>query len=91
MVQSDQLTTDIPNYLPNRIAKGQQEDLDYQDSSDEQLYQVDGTVDIHTLLTNQMIIKIMRQIIIHTKYQERYVPQLMQLEKIWLKRDKPTN
>ena len=51
-VQSDQLTTDIPNYSPNRIAKCQQDDLDYQDGSDEEIYQVDGTMDIHTPTDN---------------------------------------
>ena len=49
MVHFNQLITDVPNYSPNRIAKDQQDDLDYQDSSDEQLHQVDGTTDIHTL------------------------------------------
>ena len=29
MVQSDQLTTNIPNHLPNGIATGQQDDSDY--------------------------------------------------------------
>ena len=51
-VQSNLLTTDIPNYSPNRIAKGRNDDLDYQDNSDEQLHQVDGTMDTHTLSDN---------------------------------------
>ena len=29
MVQSDQLTTNIPNHLPNSVATGQQDDSDY--------------------------------------------------------------
>ena len=47
-VQSDQLTTKIPNYLPNDIGIGQQNDNDYQDDREDYLYQVDGTMDIHT-------------------------------------------
>ena len=48
MVQSDQLTTDIPNLSPNSIATGQQTDYDYQDDREEDLYQVDGTTDVQT-------------------------------------------
>ena len=48
MVQSDQLITRIPNYLPNNIGMGQQDDNDYQDDREDYLYQVDGTTDIHT-------------------------------------------
>ena len=47
-MQSDQLTTDIPNYLPNSIATGQQDDYNYQDDREEDLYQVDGTMDQQT-------------------------------------------
>ena len=47
-VQSDQLTTKIPNYSPNNIGIGQQNDNDYQDDREDYLYQVDGTIDIHT-------------------------------------------
>ena len=47
-VQSDLLTTDIPNYSPNSIASGQQDDDDYQDDREEDLYQVDGTMDVQT-------------------------------------------
>ena len=46
MVQSDQLTTNIPNYLSNTIATAQQDDYDYQDNKEEELYRVDGTTDI---------------------------------------------
>ena len=48
MVQSNQLTTNIPNNLPNstEISRGQQDDYDYQDDREEYLYQVDGTTDI---------------------------------------------
>ena len=48
MVQSNQLTTRIPNYSPNNIGIGQQNDNDYQDDRENYLYQVDGTTDIHT-------------------------------------------
>ena len=48
MVQSDQLTTNIPNNLPNNTEIGQQDDYDYQDDREEYLYQVDDTMDIHT-------------------------------------------
>ena len=47
-VQSNQLTTEIPNYSPNSIAKGQQGDYDYKDDREEDLYHVDGTMDIQT-------------------------------------------
>ena len=47
-VQSDQLTTRIPNYVPNNIGIGQQNDSDYPDDREDHLYQVDGTTDIHT-------------------------------------------
>ena len=47
-VQSDQLTTRIPNNLPNNTDIGQQDDNDYQDDREEHLYQVDGTTDIYT-------------------------------------------
>ena len=48
MVKSNQLTTRIPNYSPNNIGVGQQNDNDYQDDREDYLYQVDGTTDIHT-------------------------------------------
>ena len=48
MVQSNQLTTKIPNYSPNNIGRGQQNDNDYQDDREDYLYQVDGTMNIHT-------------------------------------------
>ena len=48
MVQSNQLTTNIPNNSPNSIEIGQQDDYDYQDDREEYLYQVDGTTDIYT-------------------------------------------
>ena len=48
MVQSDQLTTKIPNNSPNNIEIGQQDDNDYPDNRKEYLYQVDGTMDVHT-------------------------------------------
>ena len=48
MVQSNQLATDIPNHSPNSIVTGQQDDYDYQDDREEDLYQVDGTTDVQT-------------------------------------------
>ena len=48
MVQSDQLTTRIPNYSSNNIGICQQNDNDYQDDREDYLYQVDGTTDINT-------------------------------------------
>ena len=48
MVQSDQLTTNILNNLPNSTEIGQQDDYDYQDEREEYLHQVDGTTDICT-------------------------------------------
>ena len=48
MVQSDQLTTNIPNNSPNSTQIGQQDDYDYPDDREEYLYQVDGTMDIHS-------------------------------------------
>ena len=51
-VQSDQLTTNIPNHSPNSIATGQQDDFDYQDDREEELYQVDGTTDVQTPTDN---------------------------------------
>ena len=47
-VQSNQLTTNIPNNSPNSTQIGQQDDYAYQDDRDEYLYQVDGTTEIHT-------------------------------------------
>ena len=52
MVQSDQLTTDIPNHLSKKIATGEQDDFDYQDDREEELYQVDGTTDVQTPTDN---------------------------------------
>ena len=45
-MQSDQLTTNIPNNLPNSTEIGQQDDFDYQDNREEYVYQADGTTDI---------------------------------------------
>ena len=52
MVQSDQLTTNIPNHLSNSIATGQQEDSGYQDDREEELYQVDSTMEVQTPTDN---------------------------------------
>ena len=48
MVQSNQLTTIITNNSPKSTEIGQQDDNDYPDDREEYLYQVDGTMDIHT-------------------------------------------
>ena len=48
MWQSDQLTTNIPNNLPNSTEIYQQDNYDYLDNREEYLYQVDGTMDIRT-------------------------------------------
>ena len=48
MVESDQLTTRVPDDLLNSTEIGQQDDNDYLDNREEYLYQVDGTMDIHT-------------------------------------------
>ena len=83
MVQSDQLTTNIPNNSPNSTEIGQQDDYDYQDNREEYLYQVDGTVDINThLLIILQMMMIESQIIMHVKDKERYTLQQIQLEKI---------
>ena len=47
-VQSDQLATRIPNYSPSNVGIGQQNDNDYPDDREDYLYQVDGTMAIHT-------------------------------------------
>ena len=49
MVQSTQLTTDIPNNLPNSTEIGQPDSYEYQDNREDYPYQVDGTMDRHTL------------------------------------------
>ena len=49
MVQSNQLTTKFPTHLSNMsIGTGQPDDSDYQDDREEELYQVDGTMDVHS-------------------------------------------
>ena len=47
MVQSDQLTIRIPNYLPSNREIGQHNDNDYPENREEYLYQIDGTTDVH--------------------------------------------
>ena len=54
-MQSDQLATNIPNYLNNSIATGQQDDSDYKDNREEHLYQVDGTMHIQTPTDNSEV------------------------------------
>ena len=80
MVQSNQLTTRIPNYSPNNIGIGQQNDNDYPDDREDYLYQVDSTTDIHLQIILQMM-KIQSQIIMHVKDREKYMCQWTQEEK----------
>ena len=47
-VQSNQLTTRILNYSPSNIGIGQQNNNDHPDDREDYLYQVDGTMDMHT-------------------------------------------
>ena len=76
MVQSNQLTMKIPNYLPNNIGIGQQNDNDYQDDREDYLYQVDGTMDIYIpLLILPQMMRIQSQITIHTKDRGKYMHQ----------------
>ena len=51
-MQSDQLTTNIPDQLSNSIEKGQQDDPSYQDNEEEEVYQVDSTMDVQTPTDN---------------------------------------
>ena len=44
-MQSDQLTTDIPDHLSS-LKIGQQDDSDYQDDKEEELFQAGGTMDL---------------------------------------------
>ena len=81
MVQSDHLTTRIPNHSPNNIGIGQQNDNDYQDDREDYLYQVDGTTDIHTPTDHSKMMKIQSQIIGHAKYREKYMHQWIQVDK----------
>ena len=78
MVQFDQLTTRIPNNLPNSTEIGQQDDNDYLDNREEYLYQVDGTTDVHTPTDHSADGEDAEPVntIIHLKDRERYVCQL---------------
>ena len=51
-VQSNQLTINIPHHLSNSIATGEQDDSDYQDDREEELYQVDDITDVQTPTDN---------------------------------------
>ena len=81
MVQSDQLTTNIPNNLPNSTEIHQQDDYDYQDDREEYLYQVNGTTDIHTPTDHCTDDEDTEPDIMHIKDKERYMLQQIQLEK----------
>ena len=52
MMQSHQLTTNISTHVSNSIATDQQDDSDYQDDREEELFQVDGTMDVQTPTDN---------------------------------------
>ena len=75
MVQSDQLTTNIPNNSPNNAEIGQQDDYDYQDNREEYVYQVDSTMDIPNPTDHRQMMKIQSQIIMHVKDRERHMLQ----------------
>ena len=81
MVQSDQLTTRIPNNLPNSTEIGQQDDNDYLDNREEYLYQVDGTMDIHTSTDHSADDEDTEPDNNTHKDRERHMLQLIQLEK----------
>ena len=77
-MQSDQLTTNIPYYLPNSIVTGQQDDFDYQDDREEELYQVDGTIDVQTPTDNLEDNEDNEPDNNACKRKERLMPQLIQ-------------
>ena len=81
MVQSDQLTTSIPNYSPNNIEIGQQNDNDYPDNREEYLYQVDGTTDVHTPTDHSADDEDTEPDNNTHKRQRKYMHQQMQIEK----------
>ena len=83
MVQSNQLTTRIPNHSSNNnnIEIGQQNDNEYLDDREEHLYQVDGTKDVNTPTDHPQMMKIQSQTIIHIKDREKYMCQQTQIEK----------
>ena len=82
MVQSDQLTKRIPNYSPNNIGIGQQNDNDYPDHREDYLYHISYHIIsyIHLLIIQQMI-RIQIQIITHAKDREKCMHQRVQVEK----------
>ena len=80
-MQSDQLTTNIPTHWSKRIDTGQQDDFDYQDNRDEELYQVDGTLDVQTPTNNSDDNEDDEPKTMHIKDKERHVAQLIQKEK----------
>ena len=77
MVQSNQLTTNIPNYLSNRTDTGQQDGYDYQDDREEELYWVDGTMDIQTPTDNSDDNKDNEPDNNACKRQRKHMPQLI--------------
>ena len=81
IVQSDQLTTRIPNYLPNNIEIGQQNNNDYRDDREEYLYQVDGTMDVHTPADHSADDEDTEPDNNTLKDREKYMCQQMQIEK----------
>ena len=78
MMQSDQLTTNIPNYLSSRIDTGQQDDFDYEDDGEEELYWVDSTIDVQTPTDNSDDNKDNEPDNNACKRQRKHMPQLIQ-------------
>ena len=80
MVQSNQLTTRIPNNSSNNIEIGQQDDNDYLDDGEEYLYQIDDTMDIQTPIDHSVDDEDTEQDN-NTCERERKVYELIQIEK----------
>ena len=65
----------------NSRVTGQQDDYDYNNDREEELDQIDGTMDIYTPTDNSDDNEGNEPVIMHIKDKERYIPQLIQLEK----------
>ena len=79
-MQPDHLTTRKPNNSPKNIEIGQQDDNDYPDNRDKYLYQVDGTMDVHTPNDHSADDEDTEPDN-STHKRERYMCQLIQIEK----------
>ena len=80
-MQSNQLTTNVPNHLSNSIATGQQDISDYQDDRKQELYQVGGTTDVQTPADNSDDNEDNEPDNNACKIQKRHMLQPIQLEK----------